>query len=128
MQRILEDLHVFVSMTEAINSDLDLDRVLQAVTDAGTRLSGARFGAFFYNSVEGDQEVFDLFVLSGAPAEAFAHLPDPRITELFAPTFSGAETVRIDDVEADPRVVHLPPTTCRCAATSPPPWSPAPAR
>ena len=32
-------------------SELDLERLLQAVTDAATEVSGAQFGAFFYNRI-----------------------------------------------------------------------------
>ena len=35
----------------AIASELDLERVVQMVTDAGVDLTGAHFGAFFYNVV-----------------------------------------------------------------------------
>ncbi len=108
MQRILDELHVFVEMTEAINSDLDLDRVLQSVTDAGTRLSGARVGAFFYNSVSELGEREGPRVVAGARAETFAHLPVGRIIELFAPTFAGRETLRIADVADFSTLVDVP--------------------
>ncbi|KQT94724.1 hypothetical protein ASG49_07845 [Marmoricola sp. Leaf446] len=101
MQRILDDLHVFVEMTEAITSDLDLDRVLQSVTDAGTRLSAARFGAFFYRSVDDGAERGGLRVISGDGRREFAHLPVTRLVELFSATFAGRETVRLDDVGDD---------------------------
>ncbi|WP_123389986.1 SpoIIE family protein phosphatase [Nocardioides aurantiacus] len=101
MQRILDDLHVFVEMTEAITSDLDLDRVLQSVTDAGTRLSAARFGAFFYHSSDDGATRGGLRVASGVGPQEFAHLPVPRLVELFSATFAGRETVRLDDVGDD---------------------------
>ena len=34
----------------AIAAELDLERLVQAVTDAAVELTGARFGAFFYNA------------------------------------------------------------------------------
>ena len=39
-----------------------------------------------------------LYTLSGAPKEAFAQFPQPRATAVFAPTFHGEGTVRLDDV------------------------------
>ena len=33
----------------AVGAELDLERLVQTVTDAGVELSGAQFGAFFYN-------------------------------------------------------------------------------
>ncbi len=112
MDRILADLHVFVGMTEAINSNLDLRRVLQAVTDAGTRLSGAQFGAFFYTARHPDGEVSPFHVLSGIGADAFEGVPAPRLARLLEPTSSGSGTLRVADVTSDPRVAlpagHLP--------------------
>ncbi len=81
----------------------DLNRVVQTVTDAGVELSGAEFGAFFYNVVEPSGESYMLYALSGAPAEAFAAFPMPRNTKVFAPTFSGEGVIRSDDIKRDPR-------------------------
>ncbi len=84
-------------------SELDLERLLQAVTDAATEVSGAQFGAFFYNRINEAGESYMLYTLSGVPREAFAKFPMPRNTEVFAPTFSGEEIVRSDDITRDPR-------------------------
>ena len=81
----------------------NLDRVVEAVTDAGVELSGAEFGAFFYNVVDPAGESYMLYTLSGAPREAFANFPMPRNTAVFAPTFSGEGIVRSDDIKLDPR-------------------------
>jgi PAS domain S-box-containing protein len=88
---------------KALMSQLDLESLLQHVTDAATELSGAKFGAFFYNAVREDGEVYQLYTLSGAPRSAFADFGHPRATPLFGPTFHGAPTIRIDDVTQDPR-------------------------
>ena len=87
----------------ALASDLDLQQVLQRVTDSATTLSGARFGAFFYNRVDENGEAYQLYTLSGAPREAFEKLGHPRATAIFAPTFRGEGNVRCDDVTRDPR-------------------------
>ncbi|TIC79619.1 GAF domain-containing protein [Nocardioides sp. GY 10113] len=104
-------LELLGHLAEAIHSTLDLESVLQSVTDTATRLAGAAFGAFFYDASEddGDGDVFHLVVLSGAERDAFAAMPAPRITALFQPTFDDRETVRIADVTADPRFSALPP-------------------
>ena len=81
----------------------DLDRIVQTVTDAGVELSGAEFGAFFYNVVDPEGESYMLYTLSGAPREAFATFPMPRNTAVFAPTFDGEGIVRSDDIKLDPR-------------------------
>jgi PAS domain S-box-containing protein len=88
----------------AVASTLDRDAILQKVTDIGTELTRAGFGAFFYNvtdSASGD--AYMLYTLSGAPREAFAAFPQPRVTALFESTFHGVGPVRLDDVTEDPR-------------------------
>jgi PAS domain S-box-containing protein len=87
----------------ALSSSLDLHALVQEVTDAGRQLSGAAFGAFFYNSGEAETAAYDLYALSGARPEDFAALGRPRATELFGPTFRGDAVIRSDDVRADPR-------------------------
>ncbi|MDQ6619771.1 MAG: ATP-binding protein [Pseudomonadota bacterium] len=86
-----------------LTANLDLETLVQAVTDAATELSGARFGAFFYTMKSADGGAFMLYTLSGAPREAFERFGHPRATALFGPTFEGAGTIRIDDVLTDAR-------------------------
>ena len=86
-----------------VSQDLDLERIVQAVTDIATELSGARFGAFFYNVLGDEGESYLLFSLSGAPREAFERFGMPRNTAVFDPTFRGAGTIRSDDIRKDPR-------------------------
>ncbi len=90
-------------------AELDLEKLLQAVTDAGTKLSGAQFGAFFYNVVDERGEAYTLYVVSGVPREAFSKFPMPRNTALFGPTFRGEGAIRIADVLQDSRYGQNPP-------------------
>jgi len=91
-----------------LSSKLDLRGVVQAVTDAATELSGARFGAFFYNVSE-DGDSYLLYTLSGARREDFEQFGQPRATALFGPTFRGEGPIRCADVRADPRYGTMPP-------------------
>jgi PAS domain S-box-containing protein len=83
-------------------AELDLDKLLQAVTDAATRLTGAKYGAFFYQAAGADDRL-RLRSLAGARRSALEALGAPRRTALFAPTFAGERAVRLADVTADPR-------------------------
>jgi signal transduction histidine kinase len=94
---------------QSLTSELRLEQVVQAVTDAATELTGAQFGAFFYNVVGEQGESYTLYTLSGAPREAFESFPMPRNTALFEPTFRGEGVVRIDDVTQDSRYGQNPP-------------------
>jgi PAS domain S-box-containing protein len=86
-----------------VAAELDLDRVVQTVVDAGVELTGAQFGAFFYNVVDDRGESYTLYALAGAERSAFENFPMPRNTAVFAPTFEGLGIVRSDDIQQDPR-------------------------
>ena len=87
----------------ALASRLGLQEVLQKVTDSATALSGAQFGAFFYNVVDADGDAYQLYTLAGAPRSAFENFGHPRATPVFAPTFRGEGIVRSEDITRDPR-------------------------
>jgi signal transduction histidine kinase/CheY-like chemotaxis protein len=92
-----------------IGSQLELHPLIQAVTDAGKEMTGAQFGAFFYNVTNKDGESFLLYALSGAPREAFDKFGLPRNTPIFGPTFRGTGVVRSADITKDPRYGTMPP-------------------
>lgn len=98
--RALELLNKIASATVV---ERNLERIVQMVTDAGVELTGAEFGAFFYNVVDPVGESYMLYNLSGVPREAFSKFPMPRNTAVFAPTFGGEGVVRSDDIRLDPR-------------------------
>src|SRR4051794_18191923 len=87
----------------ALTAERDLHTIVQIVTDAGTELCGAQFGAFFYNVLNDAGESYMLYTLSGVPHEHFSRFPMPRNTEIFDPTFRGQGVIRLDDVTKDPR-------------------------
>lgn len=109
-QRTLEIANEFA---RTLASDLDPERIVQALTDATCQAIGAEFGSFFFATPEvapgpDGSERFGLYVLSGAPREAFAGFPPVRSTPLFTPTFNGQGVVRSDDVTKDPRFSGMP--------------------
>jgi PAS domain S-box-containing protein len=105
-EEIREERHALEILNRAGSAlaiETDHHRLVQIVTDAGVELTGAEFGAFFYNIVNDVGESYMLYTLSGAPIEAFSKFPMPRNTEVFAPTFNGEGIVRSDDITKDPR-------------------------
>lgn len=104
-----KNLQILLSIGQSISGDLDLQSIIQKVTDASTTLCGAQFGAFFYNSINDDGEEMMLFTLSGAPREEFEKFGMPRNTAIFHPTLANAEVVRISDIKQDPRYGHSSP-------------------
>jgi PAS domain S-box-containing protein len=104
-----DEAETLLRTVSLIATELDLERLVQAVTDVSTSVSGAQFGAFFYNVVDASGESYTLYTIAGVPREAFSQFPMPRNTQIFAPTFRGQGTVRLDDVTADPRYGQNPP-------------------
>jgi PAS domain S-box-containing protein len=87
----------------AVAAELELDRLVQIVTDAGVKLTGAQFGAFFYNVIDDVGGSMLLFTLSGADRSQFEGFGHPRATAVFAPTFKGEGVIRSEDITKDPR-------------------------
>ena len=116
LQEINREAEAARSEVETLNrigntlaSEFDVERIVQTVTDAATKITGAQFGAFFYNVDDKSGGKLTLFTLSGAPREAFEGFGHPRPTPIFAPTFQGTEIVRSDDITKDPRYGKVPP-------------------
>lgn len=100
--RNAQNLELLNSIGKVILEKLEVKEVLQQVTDVTTQITGATLGAFFYNTFDENGEAFMLFTLSGGAWESFEPLGMPR-TELFKPTFSYSEVVRVDDITKDLR-------------------------
>ncbi len=98
--RALETLN---HLGRVVAAQTDPDQVFQTVTDAATALTGAAFGAFFYNASDSNAQAFWLYRLSGAPREAFARFPMPRGTAVFDETFKRGSIVRSANIQLDPR-------------------------
>jgi signal transduction histidine kinase/CheY-like chemotaxis protein len=115
-QRVEEELRAETNTLEILNktgimlaSKLDLQTLLQMATDAATKLSGAKFGAFFYNNTDENGDIYMLYTLSGASREDFEKFGHPRATPLFGPTFRGEGIIRSDDILKDSRYGQFAP-------------------
>ena len=108
-------LQIYVHTLEELNhvqlslaAELDVQKLLQMITDVSTELSGAQFGAFFYNvnattAQDESEDAYMLYTLSGASHEHFANFTMPRATAFFGPTFRGEGIIRLADVTQDER-------------------------
>src|SRR5688572_23116583 len=111
-----DELEIEREILETVNrsgqmlaAELDLKKLVQALTDAATEVTGAQFGAFFYNVNDENGASYALYALSGVPRERFERFPLPRHAELFSPTFKGQGSVRLSNVREDPRYGKNPP-------------------
>jgi signal transduction histidine kinase/ActR/RegA family two-component response regulator len=81
---------------------LELDALLQELTEQATALCRAQFGSFFYDVTDerGDQNT--RYAFAGPGREAFAGGSIVRDIAFFEPMFIGARVVRVHDVTKDP--------------------------
>lgn len=93
----------------SVLAELRIEPLMQVVTDAAVRVSGAQFGAFFHHAVADNGDLLPLYAISGAPREAFSKFPLPRMTGIFGPTFEQSQIKRSDDITADPAYGHNAP-------------------
>ncbi len=84
-----EALQIINNFGRVLSAELDLRKLVQALTDAATELAGAQFGAFFYNVLDEGGGSYMLYTLSGIDRRHFERFPMPRATSLFGPTFRG---------------------------------------
>ncbi|HKQ77231.1 MAG TPA: PAS domain S-box protein [Blastocatellia bacterium] len=104
-----EEAETLNQITRAFASELDLQKLAQSVTDTGAKLTGAKFGAFFYNVVNEQGEAYMLYTQSGAAREAFEKFGIPLDTAIFERTFRGLDVVRSDDILKHPGYDKNPP-------------------
>ena len=98
-----EALQIINNLGRVLSAELDLKKLVQALTDAATELTGAKFGAFFYNVLDSGGGSYMLYSLAGADRRYFEKFPKPRATALFGPIFRGEGVIRLGDVTVDPR-------------------------
>ena len=104
-----EALEILNRTAAKVAAEFDLDQLVQIVTDAGVELTGAQFGAFFYNVSNAEGESYTLYALSGVDRSHFEQFPMPRNTHIFGPTFRGEGVMRSADITKDPRYGKLAP-------------------
>lgn len=102
LHRYAEHLTLLNSVDKLVSESLDMRDILQSVTDATTRLTGADCGAFFYKGDESDNSDMQ-YTLSGDPKEAFGKFGMLSNTDTFNSIFNGERVIRCDDLSQDAR-------------------------
>ncbi len=87
----------------ALAAELDMERLVQVVTNAGKDVTGAMFGAFSHKQMNGHGERFSIHTTSDAPHGIFERLPLPPHRASAPPAEAEREIIRIDDVLHDAR-------------------------
>ncbi len=78
-------------------AELDEEKLVQAVTDMASLLTGASWGAFFRKAVNEDGSTYVLSGLAGMSRDEFGEIPMPDIKAVFE-SASRAGAVRCDDI------------------------------
>lgn len=104
--RYEENLNLLVETGILLASERSLDVVIQAALEAGLRLSGATFGAFFYTNTGDGGQPYHLHKIVGLDPSLLDLLPMPGRTKLFDVTFLGHGTIRSPDITLDSRYGH----------------------
>ncbi|MDB6020663.1 MAG: multi-sensor signal transduction histidine kinase [Pedosphaera sp.] len=87
----------------SLAEELDLEKLVQVVVEAGKQVTGAKFGAFSYKHLNGHGEKVSLYTTPGVAPEIFARLPLPQHQASVPASEAEREVIRIDDLQQDPR-------------------------
>ena len=98
-----EILETVNNLAQTLAGELEGHKVVQAITDAATEITEARFGSFFYNVLDEQGKSNMLYADCRCGARRISAFPHAGNTEIFSPTFKSEGTVLIDDVKKDPR-------------------------
>ncbi|PST82721.1 histidine kinase [Pedobacter yulinensis] len=101
LKRYAENMEMLNSIGKSISEKLDIQTILQRVTDATKKITGATFGAFLYNTMNEEGESLSLYALSGTAAA-----PGPVLAAadkaFFQQMFSEPVSVRLDNLGSHP--------------------------
>jgi len=101
---MLESLH---AAEVEVSRDLELDAVLQTVTDKARELTNAEYGALGVLHADGDR--LETFITSGIPAEEAERIASMPVGKgLLGAVIRSQVVIRVDDVSTDPRSAGMP--------------------
>jgi PAS domain S-box-containing protein len=110
-QRVIKEnarnLDLLNSIGKVLLENLDVNTLLQQVTDATTKITGAAFGAFFYDTTNEEGDSFVRYTLSGASRERFEKFKSSKEAGILKQIFTDQKAIRIDDVTKDARFVNF---------------------
>jgi two-component sensor histidine kinase len=90
-------LEVLNRTGSVLAAELDLDRIVESVVDAGVELTEAQAGAFFCGAAQSGKAHYSRFASEGFN-EAFAALD---VRAICAPAFTEGRTVRLDNIAVE---------------------------
>jgi PAS domain S-box-containing protein len=106
-----EALSTINETSKLLSAELDLQRLVQALTDAATDLTGAIAGAFFERYVDGEHSRYRLYSWSGDAREGFVQFLISRPGDLVGTLLQSRSACRFRDIGDDPRTQPIPRST-----------------
>ncbi len=91
-------LQMLNSIGKAISEKLDVESILQRVTDATTQITGASLGAFFFNKTHTNGENFTLLTSTGIQKEYLEKLGNLNEIESLSRLFHSKDILRVEDI------------------------------
>lgn len=101
-----KQLRLLIETGILLASERSLDVIVQAALDVGLHLCGARFGAFFYNTIGEHGQSYRLYKVAGPDLNIFAALISPPIAQIPADSVLSQTIFRSADISLDPNHSH----------------------
>ena len=95
---LYDELDTVYRVGRVVATKLDLESLLQAITDATTDVCGAELGAFYHRRAAG--ALLDREAVAGPLAALLEGTPSADLPTLFVQPESGTEVYRVDDLHA----------------------------
>lgn len=102
IQQAARRLQMLNSIGKAISEKLDVESILQRVTDATTQITGASLGAFFFNKTNTNGEKFTLLTSTGIQKEYLEKLGNLNGIESLSRLFHSKDILRVEDISKLP--------------------------
>ncbi len=108
LEEQMRALSILNRTASAISGDLDQERLVQAITDASIELSGAQFGAFYYDVSHDEGEGQILCSVCGLDRAGLQALSQRWGGRIFNCEIAGNEIVCLPDITSDPLYSQAP--------------------
>lgn len=89
-------------MGQLLTGQIDFNKLMSVIADAGKQLTGAKFGAFFYNHADKTHHELSAYTTPEAGREMFDRLPRPNHHPGASPNEVEREAIRMDDFQSAP--------------------------
>lgn len=109
VRRYSQKLEVLNAIERSITENLDIESIIQKVTDATTQITGAGFGFFFYRQLGEKDESCPIYTLSSVSPPILKNFSPREAADFFREIFNDTRVVRINDIRLEPKYINAAP-------------------